>query len=560
MKKKKTEKISEKTILFFVVILYIIVYFSPLAIRPMISPDEPRYAEIAREMIDSGDWITARLDGVRYLEKPVMGFWCIAAAMKVFGVNGFSARFPSVLAAGLSGLLLFFLVRRETGGRYGGLLASIVFLTFGMVYVLGTSSIPDTVFSLFVTATLVFFFFSYREERFSKKVLLLSLAGVFLGLGFLTKGLVALVIPVLVVTPFMIWERRFIELLKLFWIPLVAAAVVALPWSILIYLKNSDFWHYFIWTSHIERFTGGTASTNLHSEPFWYYLPILLGATLPWAVLLPSVFSGVKREDLTRPLFRFSLCWLIFPLVFFSISSGKLGTYILPLLPAAAILFTIGLLSFFETAHNRSFSYSTAFLGAVMGLALTYLVVSFFVHNPEIALFSRPEWPKRTGAAIGVGLWMILLMRSYKAKTLKTAVFTFALAPLFLLVLSPLIFPDVIKSHKVPDDFYVEYCRDIEPDAMVLGYKHSAYVASWYLKKEDIYFYINPGVLEYALAHDDLMDRLITIDDLPVIVKEKPQNEPVYLFLNGYQYDRYLEKLPEPVSVDTYGNFLILKF
>ncbi|MBN1881666.1 MAG: phospholipid carrier-dependent glycosyltransferase [Deltaproteobacteria bacterium] len=557
---KKTKLISEKTLILLALILYVIVYFSPLGIRPMISPDEPRYAEIAREMIDSSDWITAHLDGVRYLEKPVMGFWWIAIAMKVFGVNGFSARFPSALAAGLVGLLLFSLVRRKTGDRYGGLLASVIFLTFGMVYVLGTSCIPDTVFTLFVTATLTFFYFSHQQERFSKKLLFLSLAGVFFGLGFLTKGLVALVIVVLAVTPFMIWERRFIELLKLFWIPLVAAAVVALPWSILIHLTNSDFWHYFIWTSHIERFVGGSASTNLHSEPFWYYLPILLGGTAPWIILLPSVISGVKREDFTKPIFRFTLCWLIFPLLFFSVSSGKLGTYILPLLPAVAILFTIGLHSYIKSGHNKSFSYSTAFLGAVMWITLLYLIVSFFIHDPKFALFSRDELPKRVGAFVCVGLWMILLIRLYGAKKLKTAVFTFALAPLFLLVSSPLIFPDVVKEHKIPDGFYTEYCQNIEPDAMVLGYKHSAYVAAWYLKRDDIYFYINPGVLKYALAHDDQMDRVIDIDEFPVIVEEKSRTTPVYLFLNGYQYDRYLDKLPEPASIDIYGIFLILKF
>jgi 4-amino-4-deoxy-L-arabinose transferase len=557
---KNNRNTSEKNLLLLVLFLFIIVYLTPLGIRPMVTPDEPRYAEIAREMIASGNWISAHLNGVRYLEKPVMGFWSIACAMKLFGVNSFSARLPSALAAGLTGLLLFYLVRRETQDRYSALLAAVIFLTFGMVYVLGTFCIPDAVFTLFVAATLIFFFFSYREQHLTKKVLFLSLAGVFLGFGFLTKGLVALAIPVLVVIPFMIWERRFVDLLKTFWIPIVAAVIVALPWSILIHFENSDFWHYFVWVSHIARFTGEESSTNLHTEPFWYYLPILLGGMLPWSVLLPSVVSGTKREHLTMPLFRFSLCWLIFPLVFFSISSGKLGTYILPLMPAAALLFTIGLVSFFQTAQNRSFSYSAVFLGAALGMIALYLIVASFFNNPEISLFSGEEWPKRAAAVIGVGVWSLLLIAISRAKKLKAAALIFAAAPLCLLISSSFIFPDIIKTHKVPDDFYAEYHREIEPGSTVLGYKHSAYIASWYLQRDDILFYINPGVLEYGLAQAGDMDRLIDINELPVIVAEKSHNEPLYLFLKTKEYERYFDYLPEPVSIDSYGDFMILKF
>jgi len=557
---KQTGTISEKTLILLVLLLYLIVYFTPLGIRPMIAPDEPRYAEIAREMVASGDWISAHLNGVRYLEKPVMSFWCSAGAMKIFGVNRFAARFPSALAAGLSGLLLFLLVRRESKDGYGGILATVIFLTFGMVYVLGTFCIPDAVFSAFVTGSLVFFYFSYRASSLPRKISLLFVSGVFLGLGFLTKGLVALVIPVLAVTPFMVWERRFVELVKTSWIPLVAAVLVALPWSILVHFENSDFWRYFIWVSHIERFIGGSASTNLHSEPFWYYLPILLGGTLPWSVLLPSIVSGTKKEHLKTPLVRFASCWLIFPLTFFSISSGKLGTYILPLMPAAAVLFSIGLCSFFKTIRNNSFRYSTAFLGAVMGVIILYLMVSFIIPDPEISLFSRDEWLKRVAAVIGVGVWMTLLIRLLTVKEVKAATLIFAAAPLLFLVTSPYIFPDIIKAHKVPDDFFGTYHRHIEPDAMVLGYKHSAYIASWYLQRDDIGFYINPGVLEHGLAQTGTMDRLIDINELPVLVDEKPHGEPLYLFLKVKEYERYLEKLPEPTSIDTYGDFMILEF
>jgi len=155
---------------------------------------------------------------------------------------------------------------------------------------------------------------------------------------------------------------------------------------------------------------------------------------------------------------------------------------------------------------------------------------------------------------------MTLLIRLLTVKEVKAATLIFAAAPLLFLVTSPYIFPDIIKAHKVPDDFFGTYHRHIEPDAMVLGYKHSAYIASWYLQRDDIGFYINPGVLEHGLAQTGTMDRLIDINELPVLVDEKPHGEPLYLFLKVKEYERYLEKLPEPTSIDTYGDFMILEF
>ena len=240
-------------------------------------------------------------------------------------------------------------------------------------------------------------FFSFRTERngSQKRSLFLSLAGVFLGLGFLTKGLVALVIPVLTVTPFMIWERKFIELLKLFWIPLAAAAVVALPWSILIHLKNSDF----LALLHLDISHRAVHRGDLvHKSSFGAVLVLFAHSIGGHAAVDRSAavrcFRYEKRRPHTAALSILTVLARLPARVLFRLLRQAGNLYPAPLLPAAAVLFTLGLLSFFETAHNKSFSYGVAFLGTVLGLALIYLVVSFFFHNPDIALFSRPEWPK----------------------------------------------------------------------------------------------------------------------------------------------------------------------
>ena len=139
--------------------LFLIIYLLPLGVRPLIIPDETRYGEIPREMIASGDWVVPRLNGLRYFEKPVMGYWLNAVSMTIFGENAFAVRFPSALAAGLSALMLFFLVRKYGQGETNGLYTAGIFLTCLLVAGLGTVSVLDNVLAMFLTGTTFFFLF-----------------------------------------------------------------------------------------------------------------------------------------------------------------------------------------------------------------------------------------------------------------------------------------------------------------------------------------------------------------------------------------------------------------
>lgn len=162
---------------------FIAVYILPLGVLPMVIPDETRYAEISREMLDSGDWIVPRLDGLRYFEKPVLGYWVNALSIKLFGENAFAIRLPSALTTGLSALLIFSLVRKFGGGRLIGLLASAVFLTCVEVFVVGVFCVLDGLFSLFVTAAIISFYFAYVTENAKEKKIYLALFGIGCGLA-----------------------------------------------------------------------------------------------------------------------------------------------------------------------------------------------------------------------------------------------------------------------------------------------------------------------------------------------------------------------------------------
>jgi 4-amino-4-deoxy-L-arabinose transferase len=149
--------------------LYLLLYILPLGFRPIFIPDESRYAEIPREMIASGDWIVPHLDGIRYFEKPVLGYWLNALSMKAFGENAFAVRFPSAMATGLSAFIIFLLVRRFSNRNFLGAITAVIFLTCFEVYGVGTFNVLDSTLAMFGTAAMASFFFAHTEGTSGKK-------------------------------------------------------------------------------------------------------------------------------------------------------------------------------------------------------------------------------------------------------------------------------------------------------------------------------------------------------------------------------------------------------
>ena len=261
---------------------FVLVYLCPIATRPMIVPDEVRYAEIPREMIATGDWIVPRLNGLPYFEKPVMGYWLNALAMLVFGENAFAVRFPSAVSAGLSALMIGLLMRRVVKDRMLELLAPLVFLTCLEVTATGVFGVLDGMLSAFLTMAMTAFYFAAGSSRGSlREKGLLAIFGVCCGLAFLTKGFLAFAVPVVIVVPYMIWAGRWRDLFPMAVIPILAATLIALPWAIAVHLKAPDYWNYFFWEEHIKRFMADDAQ---HKAPVWTYLAAFPVAALPWSV------------------------------------------------------------------------------------------------------------------------------------------------------------------------------------------------------------------------------------------------------------------------------------
>lgn len=333
-------------------------YFSHLGLLGFVGPDEPRYAWIARNMAETGDWVTPVLYGQPWFEKPVLYYWGAAASFKLFGVSEAAARLPSALAALLASLALGWLAWRIWGAetaRWFLLLLPTSFAMIGFSHAAAT----DMPFSAMLTVAMVCAAVVLRLRRpddASSRAgstgqeatvrlthwMALILFGVFLGAAVLAKGPAALILCGGAVFFWALFTRRWKDALRLFHpAALTAFFATALPWYWLCAHRNPDFFRIFIIEHNFKRYL---TPEFRHIQPFWYYGPILLLAFLPWTgAFCWAVISGLRTAWKKRSISAesgFFLCWAVFCVLFFSVSRSKLPGYILPAIPAAALLLT----------------------------------------------------------------------------------------------------------------------------------------------------------------------------------------------------------------------------
>jgi 4-amino-4-deoxy-L-arabinose transferase len=310
-------------------------YLAPLATHGLWIPDETRYAQISQEMLLTGKWAAPHFMGIRYFEKPAAGYWMIALGQAMFGQNLFGVRFASALSTGLSILLVYLVARRLWNDPRKSLVSTLLYMSFVSVAALGGYANLDPQFTFWVNLTGVALWFCFDSRTRNGRLGAWALLGFACGMGFMTKGFLAWLLPVLIALPYALWQKRLRELLGYGLVAVLVAVAVSLPWALAVHLQEPDFWHFFFWHEHIQRFAGEDAQ---HAEPFWYYLPLLVGFSLPWVALLPATVKQAWLEKRTASI-GFLLLWLLMPLAFFSLAKGKLPSYIMPcLLPLALLM------------------------------------------------------------------------------------------------------------------------------------------------------------------------------------------------------------------------------
>jgi 4-amino-4-deoxy-L-arabinose transferase-like glycosyltransferase len=298
-------------------------FFVNLHAIPLFDLDEGAFSEATREMFVRGDFISTYLDGQPRYDKPILIYWLQAASMWLFGVNEFAFRLPSALAASLWTLAVFGFVRRLRDERTG-LVAAIITASAFLVSVMGSAATADALLNLCIAGSMFCLFLYWHEAQ--RRWLLLTYA--LIGLGFLTKGPVAVLIPLAVSFLFYLSKRRLNAWFRLVLNPTGIALFLAItaPWYVLQYLKEGDaFIQGFFFKHNIDRFQN---PMEQHGGSLFYYLPVVLLAVLPYSGLL-LVSLGRLRRLLQDDLGLFCLLWFGFVLVFFSVSGTKLPHYVL---------------------------------------------------------------------------------------------------------------------------------------------------------------------------------------------------------------------------------------
>ncbi len=323
----------------WLVIAVAVIWFANLEYRTLIKPDEGRYAEIPREMVMSGDWTTPRLNELKYFEKPPLQYWATATAYTVFGEHQWTSRLWTGLT-GFAGILLVWFAGLRLFGREAAGYAALL-LGSSLLYVLmGHINTLDMGVTFFLTLGIAGLLLGQVQINRIKRRNWMLLAWAGLALAVLSKGLMGLVLPGAALFIYCVVQRDFSVLKRMHWLPgLALFLLITAPWFYLVMKANPEFFGRFFIYEHYTRFT--TKDLGRY-QPWYYFIPILLAGALPWTVLMFDTMMRTwrtsARTDKSFNPERFLLIWAVFIYVFFSVSGSKLPSYLLPMLPALALL------------------------------------------------------------------------------------------------------------------------------------------------------------------------------------------------------------------------------
>ena len=420
-----------KRVWFLIFLAVIAFYFYGLGHIPFVGPDEPRYAQVAREMFQRGDLITPTLGGHTWFEKPPLLYWTIIAGYSLFGVSEWAARLGPALCGLLTIAAVFWIgtrVRRDDElPEFGQWSAFVTASTLGII-VFSRGVGFDSVVTMTIAWALAFFLVAETTKteaggggQDDRRPRLLVGFYLFIGLSLLAKGLVGLVIPIGVLGAYYLirreWPHRSFVSSLLWGLPL--ALTVAGIWYVPVTVRHGwAFIDEFILQHHFARYL---SNKYHHPQPFFFYFLILIPLTLPWTVFLAKGLAKVRKwrwrgADAEDKLRTFAAAWLLFPMVFFSFSGSKLPGYILPLLPAAALIAGERLTIFVRRGSTRN--WSMRITGAMCGLFAIGGVIwaIYFARLPRLCVLMTPApvivvgaiclfWSRvRTIAAMSIGL------------------------------------------------------------------------------------------------------------------------------------------------------------
>lgn len=334
-----------------------------LGTRPLWVPDEGRYAEIAREMVQNSQYFIPHLDGILYFEKPILFYWLLALAIKIAGLNLWALRSVNAILGVLTCLLTYFFGRcfydRLTGLAAAAILATST-LYFAMVHMANL----DLTVTFFITACLYAFFAAIQSNQPASQKNWMTLAAIFAACALLTKGLIGIVFPILIGLVYLLLQKQLKLLQSLISFRIIFIFIlIAAPWHILIAQKHPEFLYFYFIEQHIVRY----ATENIgHLQPVWFFLPVLFIGLFPWIVFFPKVliqsFKNIINKKSKSHCDLYFLIWFLVIFCFFSFSQSKLIPYILPAFPPLSILIANHLINGVQDKKSKNIRLVLVFL------------------------------------------------------------------------------------------------------------------------------------------------------------------------------------------------------
>jgi len=506
MKQRVTQKIW-----FDILLLAIglgIFYALFLGSYALVAPDEARYAEIAREMLVSGHFITPHLNGVIYLEKPILFYWLEALSIKLFGLSEWSVRFwPACLA--ILGALFTYFTGRKVYGRKTGLYAAIILTTSILYFTVGHLITLDMAVAVFITVCLGCFLLGTRATTSGSRRTYIWLAAISAALAVLTKGLIGFVFPCMIIGLWVVLLNKW-RSLKDWHLPsaILIFLVIVLPWHILVQHQNPDFFHFYFIQQQFLRYS--TMSASRYEPSYFYFAETLIGF-MPWSVFLLQAlkfnwpnFKHWKRYETEI----FFLLWVFSILLFFSFSNSKLIPYITPIFPALALL-TARYFSQYTILANikwlrtkRKLFVPGINIGFILLPLLTLLIGIVLIKLPHYYPMAEPKWAHRFLIILAIILFGSTLIATalYRKKGIQSAFICLSIGMAIFLVTLLCAVPHM--DHRSIKPLAQKLNQVIKPSDEVATYSRYYQDLPYYLRRRvTVVDWINE--LKFGIEHQD---------------------------------------------------------